>query len=328
MTSALRTAITCLAVASGVAVGIGSLVGFLGGLTWYFDLFSHFRVQYFAILAVLSALLLLLRRPRVAVCLMLLALANLLTIIPFYFGDTNPARPHGDELRLVTLNVNTRRGDPGLTVRMLEQLDADVIALEEVDERWLDELQEVLLHYPYSKASARDDNFGIAIYSRLPLTSAEIVELGNTGLPTVHAELQIRSGPLHILVTHPLPPTSARNWRERNQQLAAIAEFVRDLSEPVVVVGDLNITPWSPHYARFLSESGLQDSMRGFGVQPTWPAWLPLMLIPIDHCLHSDDVEITNRAIGSYVESDHLPLVIELQVEAGPSTAVPGRIGS
>ena len=315
MKSALRTTFTCIAVASGVAVGMSSLVGFLGGLTWYLDLFSHFRVQYFAILAVLSVLLLPLRRPRVAACLMLLALANLLTILPFYFGDSNSARPRGDELRLVTLNVNTRRGDPALAVRMLEQLDADVIALQEVDQRWLDELQEVLLHYPYSKASVRNDNFGIAIYSRLPLNSAEIVALGNAGLPTVHAELQVSSGPLHILVTHPLPPTSARNWHERNEQLAAIAGFVRDLSDSVVVVGDLNITPWSPHFARLLSESGLHDSMRGFGVQPTWPAWLPLMLIPIDHCLHSDDVIITSRAVGFYVESDHLPVVVELQVE-------------
>lgn len=39
---------------------------------------------------------------------------------------------------------------------------------------------------------------------------------------------------------------------------------------------------------------------------------LPFMLIPIDHCLVSNDIIILDRRIGSNVGSDHYPIYIEL----------------
>ena len=207
----------------------------------------------------------------------LLALVNLATILPLFFGGFSPAQPVKSPLRAVLLNVNTRLGDPHRTSRMLRQLNPDIIALEEVNDLWIEELQEVLVHYPHAKASLRDDNFGIALYSKLPLSSAEIITLGSAGLPSVHAAIENGTEQLQIVVTHPLPPTDARNWRARNEQLAELAQFVRQLKSPVVVLGDLNVTPWSPHFSRLLSDSGLQDSAHGFGVQPTWPTWLAPM---------------------------------------------------
>ena len=85
-----------------------------------------------------------------------------------------------------------------------------------------------------------------------------------------------------------------------------------DASEPTILLGDLNTTPWSHHFRRLLKQTRLLDSLRGHGVQGSWPSFLPAPLrIPIDHVLHSPEVAITGRAIGPDANSDHLPVIVD-----------------
>ena len=79
-----------------------------------------------------------------------------------------------------------------------------------------------------------------------------------------------------------------------------------------MVVGDLNCTPWSPHFRRLLRDAGLRDVARGRGLEPTWyPTSLPLG-IPIDHVLVSDEIGVANRELGSDLGSDHRPVRVEI----------------
>jgi len=41
-----------------------------------------------------------------------------------------------------------------------------------------------------------------------------------------------------------------------------------------VVMGDLNITPFSPHFQQLLADSGLHSAAEGFGWQTSWPSFL------------------------------------------------------
>ena len=75
-------------------------------------------------------------------------------------------------------------------------------------------------------------------------------------------------------------------------------------------MGDLNISMWAHHYARFEEVSGLSNARRGFGVAPTWPVWLFPGLIPIDHVLVSEQVVVTDFRTGPSIGSDHLPIVV------------------
>jgi endonuclease/exonuclease/phosphatase (EEP) superfamily protein YafD len=81
---------------------------------------------------------------------------------------------------------------------------------------------------------------------------------------------------------------------------------------PVLLLGDLNVTPWNRHFRLLLERTGLRDSSRGRGVQPTWPAGSLLFAIPLDHGLHSPDIAILQRRIGGDVGSDHLPVIIDV----------------
>jgi endonuclease/exonuclease/phosphatase (EEP) superfamily protein YafD len=102
----------------------------------------------------------------------------------------------------------------------------------------------------------------------------------------------------------------------RDSQLAALAQHVQQISEPVLVVGDFNATPWSV---------GMRHAMRGnLGFrsldapwQPTWQSH-SILAIPIDHALCTSPLVITHRSLGRDVGSDHRPLEIVVGMELGP----------
>ena len=89
-----------------------------------------------------------------------------------------------------------------------------------------------------------------------------------------------------------------------------------DEGRPMIVAGDLNLTPWSPFFREFVDRSGLRDSRRGFGVQATWPSRLGMAGIPMDHVLVSQDGSVIDRRVGPSFGSDHRPVIVDLAIES------------
>lgn len=295
---------------------LATVAGFASRYGWLFELASHFRVQYGVALTLCAIGLVLLRRYRLAIGCVLLAIGNLVLLLPFYplHGRTAMAAS-GPSLRAVTLNLHhTNTAYPQVRAA-LTQLAPDVIVLQEVTRHWLTELTPLRAAYPHVIAEPREDPFGIALFSRLPFAQADIVPIGTAGLPSVIVRLKIDGKSLTLIGTHPLPPVSPQAAGLRNQQLVALAARVRQTTtEPVLLMGDLNITPWSCYFQQLLSDSGLRDSAIGHGIQSTWPvSWWPLW-IPIDHGLYSTGITIETRQVGNAVGSDHYPLVIEFSL--------------
>lgn len=297
--------------------GVGTVAGFFGRLWWVLDLAAHFRVQYALGLAFGAAVYACVRRFKSSIVMAALALVNVSQVGLLYLRSevSDLGRP-GFPLTLALLNVNTEYGDIRRVERFLEDANPDVVIFEEVNERWMSDLNSVTNRYPHAIAHPREDNFGIAAFCRTPFESAEIVHLGEAGVPSVVCRVRTGDAVLTIVGTHPVPPANAEHVYYRDEQLAALSSYLRSLALPVVLVGDLNITPWSYRYRTLLEDSGLQDSSRGSGVQPTWPAALPWVFrIPIDHALHTEGVRIKARTLGPFVRSDHLPLLLQLEVE-------------
>jgi endonuclease/exonuclease/phosphatase (EEP) superfamily protein YafD len=303
-----------LVVATGAILSIATVFGFLGDFWWFLDLFSHFRVQYLSGLLVVALVLLFRRRYRMPTLFALFAVVNFCTIAPLYFGK----EPQPDEglrsYRALLMNVNSQTGIPDKVTDAIRELNPDIILLEEVNDQWLSALSGVLKAYPYSRVEPRDDNFGIALLSKHPLIQGHIQEVGEAGVPTVVAELDLPDARLTVIATHPVPPGSREYTRLRNDQLERLPEVVKQASSPVLLLGDLNATPWCHEFQRLLARSGLRDSSQGRGVLGTWPTSLPILLIPLDQCLYSAGVHVTGKAIGPKVGSDHYPLVVDFAV--------------
>ncbi len=237
----------------------------------------------------------------------LAVLVELLVITP----DLTAARrdvPAGTARRVLLLNVHTESTSYAEVRALIAETRPDLVALVEVSDRWLAELAPALTAYPGRLEAPRDDNFGVALYAREPVTGT-VEELG-LGMPSIVAA----TTGLHVIVTHPLPPMSSGALALQRDQFAGIAARVATLSAPVMVLGDLNATPWSRAFRRLLTGSGLCDTRAGFGLQASYPAWSALVRIPIDHVLVSCAVGVADRTIERDVGSDHLPVLVDLVV--------------
>jgi endonuclease/exonuclease/phosphatase (EEP) superfamily protein YafD len=288
---------------------LATFAGFFARAWWLLELTTHFRPHLAITCLLLAGFWAWRRRWRwVAGCVGGLIL-NMLVMCPhFLAGPVSPASG-SSPLRIVSLNVHTSNPQAELVVSFLSEANADIVLLMEVDDLWMQKLAEWSAQYPYQLVEAREDNFGIAVFSRVPWTNAAVAEFGSAGVPTVVADLNVSGRSIHFVGTHPLPPGTASYSAQRNEQLEKLAEHMTGITNPIVLVGDLNTTPWSPCFTELQRRSGLHDASKGTWISGSWPATLPVGKIPIDHCLISPELRIVSRKLGPPVGSDHLPLI-------------------
>jgi len=318
-----------LAAVGIVAFGIGviscftTVLGFLGKFSWYLDLFSHFRVQYMLGLGLLGLFLFLRGYRKVSGVFIVFAFINFGLVLPLYFGGRDVPESSGDPVRIMLLNVSTDHGDPERVGKLIQEIDPDILVLEEINIKWMRDLSELESSHPHSQVQEREDNFGIGLFSKFPVIDAGIIDIGG-GVPSIVATVVTDQGQVRIIATHPLPPVNGEYTQGRNEQFERLPDHTHS-SLPVILIGDLNATPWSYHFKKMLKKTGLIDSSRGRGVQATWPRNIPVLLIPLDHFLHSPDVYVVEKRIGANVGSDHYPMIVDFVIgaEKGISTRQP-----
>jgi len=300
-----------LIITAGVIVSVSTIFGFLGKYFWILDLFSNFRVQYLISLTVIAGILLFMHHKKTSITLIIFALINLILILPLYFGGTQSAWSH--EVRAMLINVNSRLGNPQLVMNEINKEKPDFVVLEEINDKWFETLQPLTNSYPYVISKPREDNFGICLFSKHPFKASLVTSIGGAGVPTIIAIINVEDKNLCVIATHPLPPATRQYAMERNEQLEKLANIIDD-AHPTLLIGDLNMTPWSYHFKKLVKSSGLKDSTKGFGVQSTWPTQNIFLRLPLDHFLHSSEIAIENRRVGSNVESDHYPLIVDFSI--------------
>lgn len=297
------------------AATIATLAGFAGRWWWVFDLASHFRVQYFWTLMLAALVLACGRRWKQAGIAIGFVMMNLMLIVPAYFGTTAmQGAKAGNHVRALSLNLfsGNRRHDAAR--KLVRDAQPDLAVFLEFTEEWNEQLSELSSVLPHTHLIPRSGNFGIGLMSRIPFRDVQTEYLSN-GNPAIVATFGNDADEWMLIAAHPFPPVGREAAGLRNRQLTRLAEIVQQAEIPVVILGDLNITPWSPHFADFLEAAELQDSGRGFGLQPTWPAGNRLLQIPIDHCLVSSGVLMEERRVGPDVGSDHLPLFVSFATQ-------------
>ena len=301
---------TGLFTAAGAVACAATVAGFFGEFFWAADLFAHFRVQYLLGLTLLSLLLLWTGRRKTAAVFLCFAAVNLAFLLPLYLDRQSKSVQDGSGFRLMLLNVNREDGDPQRVSRVVREAAPDILVLEEISRQWRTDLAGLSASFPYTVLRPREDNFGIGLFSTFPLVEHSIISPGEAGLPGILAVVRIEQRDVRLLATHPMPPLGPELSRLRNDQLEQLPRYV-DSSLPVILLGDLNTSPWSPHFRRLLERTGLRNSMQGFGVQATWPSSNPFLRIPLDHVLHSDHLVLRNRKVGPDAGSDHLPVIVD-----------------
>lgn len=309
-----------LAAALGAAAA-GGLAGTLAAgadLAWWLELFVHFRPQYAALLAVAGLVLLALGRRALGLAALLLGAVNASALAHYYWPRPAPP-PAGTELRAALANVWFRNQDPGPLLAWLRRAQPDVAVLLEATPAWraaIGTLTDLLPH----QARAGD----VVVASRLPLGDLQALPFGDGGEAAVAFSVGLGDGAIRVIGVHvdwPLGPASAAR---RNAQLEVLARLARASPAPVLLLGDLNVTAFSPHFDRLLIAGGLKDCAAGRGFSPSWPTVFPPLSLRIDHCLHGPGLVPYRVTNGPRIGSDHFPLeVTVIRTDPGHAAPVP-----
>lgn len=239
-------------------------------------------------------------------------------------------------LRIATYNVHGCLGTDGRIApqriaRVLEQLDADIIALQELDlgrARTRSEDQAALIaetlgyHLCFCPVVTHaDGRYGHAVLARSPLTLRQQARLPGGRWPgeprdAVWVECAVHGRTVQVVATH-----LGLGLDERNRQVDALINGAWlgriDAGNPVVLCGDFNLPPGSQAYCALSAR--LRD------VQAHAPAHVALRTFPslwplrrIDHIFVSAHfairaVQVPRDAL-TVVASDHLPLVTDLDL--------------
>ena len=298
--------------AAGALTVVFSLVTLLSTNQFAVQLFTHFRLQYFVISVLLVIVFAVMRDRRYAVILFATAFINGNHVLPWYMDA--PASVVGRDLKLVYANVLSGNFEHH---RLLEFVDAeqpDLLVLLEVSPAWAESLAQLDASYPHRIVEPRDGNFGVALYSKYPITTGATIDSEPYGYPTIISTLDVRGMALQVISTHPMIPVSRSYFEGRNRQLGDVARILARKSGPQILVGDLNASMWDYNYRLLEARTGLRNARRGFGVTPTWPTFLRVAMIPIDHVLVSDEIGVKDIRTGPRIGSDHLPLVVTLSL--------------
>jgi endonuclease/exonuclease/phosphatase (EEP) superfamily protein YafD len=229
-----------------------------------------------------------------------------------------PDGPADRRLRLVVSNVLMTNRDFSRWLATVQAEDPDVIVAVEVDDWWDQQLLVLASDYPHHVRHPQDNSYGLALYSRCPLTNVKIRHLVEDDIPSVFAEVRLPSGDEHqIVVLHPRPPRPdvRQDSDLRDAELVRAARAMRSLDEPFIVAGDLNDVAWSHTTRMFQRIAGALDPRVGRGIFATYHADHWFARYPLDHVFYSPHFELVELRRLNHVGSDHFPIMVELSLK-------------
>lgn len=297
--------------AAAIALVLATIAGFAGRVWWGFDILGQPRPHYALLLALLAAALAAARSRRLAATCALASAVNLAVLAPHLSGGPPADGAGAPRLSIFSLNVKIRGADPEAVAAFLRAADVDVAYFYAVVDPWLERLVEAGV--PHDVVISRGGRGGleIAVLSRIPPLESTVHDWGDdpSGM-AAEVVLPLGARRVRILGTHPVSPRTPRMAKHRDRQLERVAAWAAGQEDPVVVVGDLNVTPWSHAFRRLLDEGGLRDAHVGVGLRPSWPSVLGPLGIPIDHALHSEELVVVDRALGPSFGSEHRSVLV------------------
>ncbi len=191
--------------------------------------------------------------------------------------------------------------------------DPDVVFLFESSVEWEDAAIDAVLGLAFIAVVPRERLSGVTVLARSEL-AARVIETPFDPAEGIGIEVTTGGERVSVLGLHPPSPTSASRAEARDRLLAEGGDWMADRDGAAMLVGDLNATPWSHAFRDLLRRGDLTDSLRGRGLQPTWPEGAGPFMIPIDHALVGDGLVVVDRRTGPANGSEHRPLVVEAAV--------------
>lgn len=289
---------------------------------WLGEVACSFRWQLGCAGVAVPILLLIARRPVWAGGALLVSAWHLAPSLLLEFGGP-PAEHAGPTIEVASVNLLWDNREHDAFLRWVEEERPDLMVLLEVSPAWKQVLDGLQDEYPHrllfpAEELWHPETWGRAVLSRVPFERTRVIELAGGLSSALEVVVALGDGPLVVRAAH--PPRPGREWRnrERDAVLSALAHDV-EWGPNHVLIGDLNTSSYSPVFADLVEETGLRDSRRGFGRQPSHHVTnLPVLNLPIsawvtiDHVLVGEGIVVLDRRVGDLPGSDHRTVVARL----------------
>ncbi len=299
-----------------------SLGGYFGRLNLYLEFASGYKIQ-LLLLGLCSLFYFCLTRQKIGIIISLFCVVlNLAEILPWYWNQPRITNIESYEpLKVLSYNVLWSNKQYNKAIALINREQPDIAVFLEAQKPWSRALTPLKADFPYHIGV---EKLEIEIYSKLPLNNTE-VELYGTYRGLVLSDIAIGNSNLKFVATHAYPQLyfGRKGWEIRNEHLEiGIGEYIAKSKQPVVIIGDLNVSMWSPFYRSLIDKSGLDNARQGFGVLPTHSIISPqfaALSAPIDHCLVTPNIQVQDFKLGKDIGSDHLPIIANLLIPSNNS---------
>lgn len=215
--------------------------------------------------------------------------------------------PPDPAIRLVMANIWDANRSPEAVPGSLLGHDADIVAAVELPEGFVDAMT---AEASAAGLGATARGGGLAVWSRLPLTELDDLELRVARV--MRLDVEAPGAPFVLYVVHsdnPLRETSFAQQRRFTDELLAAA---RGEQRPVVIAGDFNMSDRLVSYRAM--DSVLVDAMRaGAAGRTTYVGgWWSTLLLRIDHVFVSAGWCAADPATLTVIGSDHRGVTVSV----------------
>jgi endonuclease/exonuclease/phosphatase (EEP) superfamily protein YafD len=298
---------------------------------WWLDNLINLQLQW-SLLAVLSILLSLKFFKILVIPLSLLYFSIILyNFGPLYLPNLSDNKDKA-VLKLAQLNISYANPNIDEIISKLLDTDYDFILIQEIADGKVGKVGRLIQTYPYSVGSnsLRTYSSRLALFSRWPITNTKIHDLGYVEGKVIEAFVKPPDSntPIKILALHPGAPRNKDLWQLRNNTLEFIASQASGSSQQrQIVIGDINVSPWSPFFKRLAKNSRLQNCAAGHGYIPSWALYTTnhltrlLSSAYIDHCLVSKSFNVRDKQYHYIEGSDHVLILTTLEIKQDPKQA-------
>lgn len=240
-----------------------------------------------------------------------------------------------ETFRIATYNIHKCKGmdlrvNPQRITDVLSEIDADIIALQEVLSIEKHSREENQAHFIAENLGhefrigenrrLRGGSYGNVVLTRFPIVKTHNFDLSVPGREPrgcLHTDIELDSHKfLHVYNIH--LGTSFFERRHQGQKLLNAEILNRHHFAPRVLLGDFN--EWTHGVTSKLLKAHFRGTdLRGFlGRRRTYPGVMPFL--HLDHVYYDHHLEVVNafvhRSRLALVASDHLPIVVDFRLKS------------
>lgn len=229
-------------------------------------------------------------------------------------------------VEIVLANVLITNKNSSKFLKTIDISNPDLILVMEVDSWWVKQLQVLKEQYPHTMEYPLDNAYGMALYSKFPLSETEIQFLSHSKVPSFNVVVNLPAGnSFRFHGVHPVAPFPSDKYpdnigkkgekEEKEVALKKVGKLVSKNELPTIVAGDFNDVSWSNTSRLFGQNGNLKDVRIGRGLFNTFDAQSMIMRWPLDHFFVSEGIAVVEFERLPKIGSDHFPLLARFQID-------------